>query len=364
MLLHALSTSRGERAWPGAALALCLAGCASSVCCKEVQKSPPTVVPTSPSATDTSQTPADAGTGEPMIKIPASPKQIAASWPRQNVPDYSFAVRSHGGPRLGVDLDAYDWTLQIDSRRALVSLELFRSEGDTPGQAIGLFRRNINDQQLGELRQLIQTSRLFEPHPAMKRHPGDSQRNYALSEPPKPPQNQLINNSDEENNVALAPLPQTIDRILFETLPHPERAASVALKRNARPAGDVFEVTVTNLGIEKIGFTDPRGIEASGELHRAVLMISEFPEQIPGESEPLDWKVVALEALPAPSSKEPWVTLDPGAVWTGKTVPWNGAPGKRYLAYFSWANYVGEPLVNGVYRIRGRTDSPRMTFNR
>lgn len=102
----------------------------------------------------------------------------------------------------------------------------------------------------------------------------------------------------------------------------------------------------------------------SDVLHRAVLMISEFPEQIPSESEPLDWKVVPLEALPAGSPKEPWVTLQPGAVWTTNTVPWSGAVGKRYLAYFSWANYVGEPMLDGVYRIRGRTDSPRMTFNR
>jgi hypothetical protein len=276
-----------------------------------------------------------------------------------------FTVRSHGGAKLGVNLSAFDWTLQVDARRALVSLELFRSEGDTPAQPIGLFRRTIDDQQLGELRQLLQKSQLFEPHPPMKRHPGYTQRQYALFEPPdQPPRTQIINNSDEENNLALAPLPRTIDRMLFECLPHPERAASVAIKRTSRPAGDVFEVTVTNLGIEKIGFTNPRAIVESDVLHRAVLQIAEFPEQVPGESEPLDWKSVPLEPLPERPAKEPWVTLEPGAVWSGSTVPWSGAPGKRYLAYFSWANYVGEPMVDGVYRIRGRTDSARMTFTR
>jgi hypothetical protein len=359
-----------ERGWTGTILALCLAGCASSVCCKEVHEPKPTVFTTlagagaGATAIDANQKPADAGTGEHMIKIPASPKQPAASWPRQNVADYMFTVRSHGGPQLGVDLSAFDWSLQVDARRALVSVELFRSEADTPAQPIGLFRRSIDDQQLAELRQLLQTSQLFEPHPSMKRHPGYTQRQYALLEPPNQPRTQIINNSDEENNLALAPLPRTIDRMLFECQQHPERAVSVAIKRSTRPPGDVFEVTVTNLGIEKVGFTNPRSIFASDVLHRAVLMLAEFPEQIPGESEPLDWKSVPLEALAERPTKEPWVTLEPGAVWNASTVPWNGAAGKRYLAYFSWANYVGEPIVDGVYRIRGRTDSARITFTR
>ena len=342
-------------------LVFCLAGCASSVCCKEAHDPPPTVAPTRAPAT-VNQKPAVAGTGEHMIKIPASPKHAAAPWPRANVPDYLFTVRSRGGPRLGVDISAFDWTLQVDARRALVSLELFRSEGDTPNQPIGLFRRSINDQQLSELRQLFQTSQLFEPHPPLKRHPGYTQREYTLREPPNQPRTQIINNSDEENNASLAPLPQSLDRMVFECLQHPERAVRVALKRSTRPAGEVFEVTVTNLGIEKVGFGDPRSIIASDTLHRAVLMIAEFPEQVPGESEPLHWNSVALEALAAPANQEAWVTLEPGAAWTGSTLAWKGTAGKRYLAYFTWANYGGEPLVDGVYRIRGRTDSPRLTF--
>ncbi|MGZ5145151.1 MAG: hypothetical protein ACXWCP_16460 [Burkholderiales bacterium] len=312
-------------------------------------------------ARDTSQKPPYAPGGVAgMIKIPVSSKTAAATWPRAGVPEYTFSVRSYGGPALGSDVREFDWTLQVDSRQALVSVESFRSDADIPGQPIGLFRVSVDDQQLRAFHKLLTDARLSELRPAMKGHPGYTERMYTLAEPSKGETKQLINNSDEQTNALIEPLRNRINSMLAASFKHPERAAQLAIRHSRLSSGDVFDVAITNIGVENICFTEPRWVTPAGPLQQAVLMISEFPETPPGEPAALAWKSLALKPMDAHPAKEPLVTLEPGTVWKASSVSWKGVPGKRYLAYFTYTNYAGAPMVGGVYRIRGRADSSRL----
>jgi hypothetical protein len=295
-----------------------------------------------------------------MIKVPVSSKVVVATWPRAGVPDYTFSVRSHGGPQLGADLQEFDWRLQVESRKALVSVEYFRSDADVPNQPIGLFRAPIDDAQLAELRKMIGDVKLFERSVQMKGHPGYTQKHYRFAESPHAAVEQVVNNSDHETAQAITPVPETTNRMLGTTLAHPERALRLGIARTREAAGDVFEVTATNIGVEKICFTDPRWILPTGPLQQSVVQIAESPGNIPGQSVSYEWKPIALPPLAPRPPKEPLVTLDPGGVWKARTAPHKIDPSKRYIAYFTWAHFPGEPTVDGVYRIRGRTDSARL----
>jgi hypothetical protein len=291
-----------------------------------------------------------------MIKIPVSSKIPTTPWPRSGVQEYTFSVRSSGGQPLGTDLKEFDWSLQVDSRRALVSVESFRSDADIADQPIGVFRFPIDDQQLREFQNLVTSSKLGELRPAMQGHPGYTERLYTFERPGQSIQ-QVINNSDEQTNVTIAPLRNKINSLLGTSFSHPERAVRLGIKQ--QPGG--FEVTITNVGLEKVCFGDPRWLVAAGQLHRAVVMVTEFPNYNPGDLPALNWEPISLEAMRPYPQNEPLVELESQGVWRA-TVAWKHPAGKRYLAYFTWANYQGEPIVKQVYRIRGRADSPRLTI--
>jgi hypothetical protein len=289
-----------------------------------------------------------------MIKIPVSSKISTAPWPRPGVPDYIFAVRSSGGQSLGIDLEEFDWRLEVDSHRGLVSVEYFRSDADIPGTPIGLFRYAIGDNQLSEFESLASGAKLGELHPAMKGHPGYTERLYTYVHAGRTIR-VTINNSDEETNAAIAPLRNRINAMLSTSFQHPERAVRLGLER--RGAG--FEASIENIGIEKVCFSDPKWIAAAGVLHRSVIETAEFDYK-PGDPPPmLNWQSVALDHASEHSGHEPLVVLESHGVWkTG--IPWKRPNGKRYLAFFTWANYQGQPAVDHVYRIRGRADSDRL----
>jgi hypothetical protein len=136
----------------------------------------------------------------------------------------------------------------------------------------------------------------------------------------------------------------------------------VELGISQRPTG--FEVTITNVGIETVCFTDPRWLAAVDSLHRAAVMLTEFPDYKPGDPPPtLNWQTVPLEPMSHYPQDEQLAVLESKGVWKA-TVPWKRPASKRYLAYFTWANYQGEPTVNQIYRIRGRADSPRLVIER
>jgi hypothetical protein len=295
-----------------------------------------------------------------MIAIPVSPRVSTSAWPRPGVPDYAFVVHSHG-PEIGVGVGYDDSTLQVESRNALVSLEYFGSDFDVPGTPIGIFRTRIDDQALRDFYAVVTTSKLFGTLASMARHPGFTQSEYTLIEPAKESR-QTINDSDEMNHVVIAPVLRKTRAMLSESFAHPERAVLLGLERASRPEGDVFVVSMKNTGADTICFTDPRWILANGTHARSVVMITEYAGEKPGEPPRLDWKDHPLAPLVSRPAQEVLVTLAPGATWQAKSAVWKRTPGKQYLAQFTWASYVGDPLVNGVYRIRGRADSPRLVI--
>jgi hypothetical protein len=295
-----------------------------------------------------------------MIAVPVSPKVSTAAWPRPGVPDFAFVVHSSGGRALGTGLRENDWTLQIESRSSLVSLEYFRSDADIPGTPIGLFRTPVDDQALRDFYAVVTTSKLFGPLASMAGHPGATQSVYTLVEPSKDVREQTINNSDELNQLVIAPVLAKTRAMLSESFSHPERAVRLGLERTKLPDGEAFLVSIRNIGVDAICFTDPRWIMGTGPLDRSVVMITEFAGQKPGEPVRLDWKDYPLAPLAPRPAKEALVTLAPGATWQAPSQVWRRKPGKQYLAQFTWAAFGGDPLVNGVYRVRGRADSPRL----
>lgn len=328
-----------------ATVALCAAACL----CVNAQMPSPTAVQ--------QHKPANTGTGAiNMIKIPVSPRLPAAAWPRDGVSDYLFNVRSHGGEAMGGGLNEYDTTLQVDSRRALVSVEQFRSDGDVPGAPLGVFRMPIDDQQLRDFLKLVTEAKLEAPRPTMKGHPGYTERRYTLIQPLHPTIEQRINNSDEQANALIAPFVGRIGDLIAAALTHPERAVKLALSRS----GDNFEASITNIGTEPVCFSDPRWVVAAGPLHRAALVFAEYPEQTPGHPPRLTWHELPLESMHPYPLKEPLVALAPGAVWKATISTWKREPGMRYVAYFTWANYAGDAMLGSTYRIRGKADSARM----
>ena len=77
----------------------------------------------------------------------------------------------------------------------------------------------------------------------------------------------------------------------------------------------------------------------------------------------LNWQPVALDHVKQYSEHEPLIVLESHEVWKTE-VPWKQPDGKRYLGFFTSANYQGQPEVEHVYRIRGRADSDRLVIER
>ena len=169
-----------------------------------------------------------------MIKIPVSSKISTAAWPRPGVPDFIFAVRSAGCQSLGSELEEFDWTLEVDSHRGLASMEYFRSDADIPGTPIGLFRYAIDDNQLRDFESLASGSKLDELHPAMKGHPGYTERLYTYVHAGRTIR-VTINNSDEETNARIAPLRNRINALLSSSFKHPERAVKLGPAHSTSP---------------------------------------------------------------------------------------------------------------------------------
>ena len=107
-----------------------------------------------------------------MIDVPVSEKTETARWPRAGVPDYVFTVRSAGGQSLGNGVREYDWRMEVDSRKGLLSVESFRADGNQPGQPIGVFRQLLSDDELREIHRLAEGARLGVGRPPMTTHPG------------------------------------------------------------------------------------------------------------------------------------------------------------------------------------------------
>ncbi len=295
-----------------------------------------------------------------LSHIPVSSRIHTASWPRPGVPQYVFTVRSYGGAGVGVDLREYDWTLQVDSRRALRSLEYFRSDADIPGTPIGVFRQRVEDGSLCEFDRILAAANLGGMHPVLKRHAGNTQRLYTLAREGHAPVHLTVNDQDFETNATLTPLHARINSWLSESLQHPEHAVKLGIAESRLSEVDVLEVSITNIGLERVCFTDPRWIASAGPLHRAAVMIAPLPELRPGESPLLDWREILLEPLNPQPKDEPLIWLESGGVW--ETIVSCKRADQLQVAYFTWANFAGAPTVSDVYRIRGRADSPRLVI--
>lgn len=302
-----------------------------------------------------------AGEQARMIDIPISDSTVVARWPRSGVPEYLFTVRSAGGQSLGNGIREYDWRLQVDSRNGLISVESFRPDGNQPGQPIGVFRQLLTDDVVREIHKLAVGAKLWERRAPMQEHPGYTETEYVLTQPGAGGGRLVVNNDNGPANAGISALRYRINDLLGGSFTHPERAARVALTHARTGSGELFTVTVTNVGKEKICFTDPRWVMPEGLLRKAVMKMTEFPVEVPGAAPwPMEWREWPLAPMQPRPAAEPLVTMAPGSIWKAMAPVAGREPGKRYLAYFSWANYAGAAMMDGGYRIRGRMDTPRL----
>lgn len=298
----------------------------------------------------------------PLIQVKPSASFPKATWPREGVPDFVFVAHSHGGARAGVGVEEFDWKLEVDARAAAVVVESFRSDGDMPGHPLGLFRFSADDSLLRTVHQLAKQANLRQIAPAMKTHPAYTETRYYLQTADAATEDITINNGDHESMAGLATLNAQVTRLLAKAFEHPERAIRLSLEHRANPGRTAWEVKITNIGVEPVVIGDPRAIKSAGPLHQAVVMMTEFPATRPSDPPPLlNWREVPLEPLPSRPASEPLVTLKPGEVFQ-VGAPWDRPAKVRYLAYALLSNYQGDSSVGGVYRIRGRTQSNRVTL--
>ena len=294
-----------------------------------------------------------------MIEVAVSERTALPPWPRAGVPEYLFSVRSWGGPSPGNGVHEFDWTLEVDSRRGLVSVESFRSDDDESGQPLGVFRRLMSDEELRGFRDTLTRARLGDARRPWKVHPAYTQRIYRLQQPGTPEISLLINNAEHASNEEIVELRHAIMHLLSDCLEHPERS----VRLDFALADEGFVVTITNHGIEKVCFTDPRWIVPEGRMRQAVVRMTELPVEKPGSPPPsLAWMDSALAPLERRPIEEPLVTMAPGATLRLRAPLVGRDRRKRYVAYFSWASSGGEAMVNGAYRIRGKADSNRLVM--
>ena len=292
-----------------------------------------------------------------MIEAAISERMALPAWPREGVAEYLFSVRSWGGLSLGNGVHEFDWTLEVDARRGLVSVESFRSDDDEGGQPLGVFRRLMSDEELRVFGGVLERARLGYARPPLTVHPAYTQRNYRLQQPGRPTIALVINNAERAANEEILELRHAIMYLLSDCLEHPERSVRVDFALGT----EGFLITITNHGMEKVCFTDPRWIEGEGRMRRAVVRMTELAVQTPGSPPPsLAWEDSGLEPMLLRPLDEPLVTMTPGATLRLRAPVVGRDRRKRYVAYFSWANYGGEAMVKGAYRIRGRADSNRL----
>jgi hypothetical protein len=264
------------------------------------------------------------------------------------VPDYVFSVRSAGGDLLGNGVFAFDWTLEVDSRRGLLTLETFRDDGDTPGAAVGVFRKPMTDGELQEFYAVAGAARLGERRTAMEQHPARTESRYRFREAGRAEIGLVVNHADRGMNREIAPLRYRIYELYAAAKEHPERAVAMGLEWE----GGAFAVEVRNIGKEKVCFADPR--------RHAVIRMAELTDE---SSEMLRWEERGWAGRGIRAIEEELVTMAPGAVWKARVEGGTRGAGKRYVAYCVWANYAGEAMAGGAYRIRGQVVSPRIVVD-
>ncbi len=292
-----------------------------------------------------------------MIAVPLPPRWELPPWPRAGGADFFFSVRSAGGATSGNGVHEFDWTMEVDGRRGMVTLESFRSDSDAPGEPIGVFRQALPDGELREFLELARGANLGGPAPAMTEHPGYTSSQYLLDDGGRK-STVVVNNSDRVRGETLSGLRRRMVALFVSVLRYPERSVRLDLALARAGGGEFFALTVANHGTEKVCFGDPRSLGDGGRMSRGVVRMAEY-----GGSGPLvlNWRHLPL--TPPGPRDAPLVTLAPGAIWKAMAPLPGRTAGTGYLAEFSWANYGGPAFEGDSYRLRGRMASPRLMID-
>lgn len=280
-------------------------------------------------------------------------------WPRAGAPEFTFEYKSQGGPFFGIDIAERDWTLTIDSRRAECVVDRHRSDAETPGEPIGLFRFELTDDELIALQKLVENSKLPALKPASKGNPGSSLQTIDWWSPSG--RNTVrFDSTDRVLSGQIWPLMEKVFELLSRALQHPQAAIRVETSLTQSPAGPRLSLRLLNVGTARLCLNDPRiGLDAPQRM--ALVRVALKPVQKPGFT-PTRPQWVDLNLTREkynPKDPAPALTfLDPGSALEVGPIPWPSAPrGVPHLIHGFWSDYGRENDTKGTYQVRGAATS-------
>lgn len=276
-----------------------------------------------------------------------------------NTLDLKYRISGNGS--AGNNLSVIESTLLISGKERSVQLEKRRSQGDQPGESIGLFRSNVTEELLIKLVNEI--------------------RNTNLDNIPEPINSSVntsvltldIKDGEQEYNLALSggslnvleyleTLLFQLDQLSHQLSSRPVAAIATGVVFHQVPTPH-FELLLKNIGSQKLYIGDPKLMAQDLDSHQwAGVMVAAYPEEVPGfTAPPLEWEYISLEV--SEEEKDENLLIEAGQTISARTVPWNSyVKNSRYLAIGLYSNYEGEEKIDEIPRIRGAVFSQDLTF--
>lgn len=284
-------------------------------------------------------------------------------WPRAGAAEFTFDYTSTGGPYLGPGVQERSWTVTVDSRRAECVLDRHRSDAETPGEPIGLFRFEMTDDDLRALQATIRGAGLgaLEPKPG-KGNPGSSLQTIDWWSPentdPGGRTTVSFDSTDRRLSGSIWPLMERVFALLAKGLESPESAVCVEAGLKPGIGGQGLTMRLVNVGTAKACVNDPRvGVGSPDRF--AVVRVAAKPATQKGVTPTAPrWTDVRIPASDE-KGRPATVVLGPGEALDLGSVPWPSAlpKGSAYLMHGAWSDYTGDREMDGVYRVRGAATS-------
>lgn len=261
------------------------------------------------------------------------------------------------GPHDSV-LEIHEWMmwLRVRSDERMGVLVITRREGDLPGTPVGLFRRELDERQLVELQQSVE-SIPWSKLPALRG--GDILSNHFAIEYTRG--NLLIQRGFNARNhdfiAAISTYMDAVAKVMNAIAERPAGIVQVSVgitPDSSDPARRQFTLVIENPGSGAIVMTDPRvPPPADAKGPRTHLRVAPANN---GWSEP-SWTNLPLPPLP---EGQPKTLVLPAKGRIELVVPWQAPGSGSYYLQGAWIDYSGpvEPAADQLPLIPLATDGP------
>lgn len=267
-----------------------------------------------------------------------------------------------GGASLGADLQERQRKLVVDEQSNTVTYEQHRSESDTPGETIGIYKMPLPPTLTGEIMAIVNALKPEALRPTTEGGPGVSLmtlRVYNKS-------NRFEKNVTSRDFELLSRFEPLIDKFQatqLQILQHPVSVLKASVEMIAESAHVVFELRLENMGTAPLVLANPLRITHGTPDRQAIVQVAYFPEEQPGfTAPPLEWKTLHL-VTPKGEATAADIVLHAKQVWSARTEHWIPAHrNARHLAQGVFSSYDGNAYEKDIYRIRGAVFSDALEF--